>query len=233
MITVLDALGALATLIAALASIYIAYRQMEKRGKDRQLSKIVYIKMYHLRSRGEGRTPAYKKYIHRLKREIDVYDEFHFYRLNIFRKPQANFRIRDRSSGIVDMQILHPNQKVQFSDKGAEVVENYMEQTIRESSTIFLTNTMYYNGFQIGNEDFGMKMEMDTQEARMVVDFSSIPNYDSIILELPSGIFRRGDREEEISISKPAPGTFQIEKKDMKKDDVLRMDFKIDWEIVG
>lgn len=201
--------------------------------KNRQKAKIAYVKFRHLVKMSEGATPAYVRYVERLKKDIEVFDERHLYRLNIFHLDQDDFTCRDSSSGIVDMQIIHPwQEKLIFSDIGAEKAEHDVTQFISVPSTVYYTKTMYFNGFQMGNENIAVKMERDTDEARMVVDFTAIPDFAALISPEPKGLWRRGAEEHPLEVQTGPDGVFTIEKSDLKRDDVLRMDFAIDWELV-
>jgi len=222
---------ALVTLLVALIP-YLVHLFREWRRKDDQMYKFVYIKVYHLTPMVDGQPPVYEKYISRLSKTIGVYDEFHYFRLNVFRKPQKNLRYLDRSSGIVDMQIIHPWQSLYFEDKGAAKVENVLEQIIKEPSNVFFTRTMYFNGIQKGNEDVGMRMENDTLEARLLVDFSSIPGFETFQKATPKGAYRSNGREEPVGVIETQPGIYLLSQKNLKKGDVLRMDFNLDWDVI-
>jgi hypothetical protein len=229
-------INALAVIIAAIIGALVPLLALfirDRQARENQLYKFVYIKVYHLTPMAEGKTPVYKKHIGRLNTDVEVFDESHFFRLNVFRKPQQNFPISDRSSGTVDMQILYPWQDLQFSDKGAEKEPRRMAQIVKEPSNVFFTRTMYFNGFQPGNEDFAMKMEKDTEEARMLIDFSSIPKFNTFVKEGPKGILRRGNIEKHISVITDAAGVYSVNATSLKEDDVIRLDFAIDWDAVG
>ncbi|MCC7446748.1 MAG: hypothetical protein IT324_04990 [Anaerolineae bacterium] len=223
--------GILAAILGALVPIIIGFVN-SRRVRKAQMYKFGYVKVYHLSNNGSGKAPIYQKYLSRLGRKIDVFDEYHFYKLNIFREPQKDFIVSDRSSGIVDMQIIHPWQQLRFSDKGAEKNESVLIQGIQQESSVFFMRTIYYNAIQPSNEDFGMKMERDTQEARLLVDFSSIPEYETFLKGLPKGVFRDGHKEEQIGVIETQPGVFMATRTNLKKDDVIRIDFTIDWAVI-
>jgi len=204
-----------------------------QKSKNRQLYKFVYIKTYSLSAMREGAPPVTHKFVKRLNREVAVFDEFHMFKLSIFKTERKKHRVGDRSSGVVDMQILHPWQNVAFSDAGAAQKEDVIDQVIKKPSAVFFTRSMYYNGFQPGNEQFAIKMEQDTDEARIVMDFTSIQNIRKIIKGSPKGIIRKGDVEEEAMAGETSEqGIYQIGASKLDEGDVLRVDFTIDWSQV-
>ncbi len=220
-------IGAIAAVIAGAVPYFL-----NKVGKPKQLQKFVYIKVLHLKKKVKGRKPIYTRYVKRLEKEIEVFDEYLYFRFNIFKRTQKKFTCQDRSSGIVDMQILHPWQdELKFADKGAKFVEKILSQIPIKPSNVFFTETKYFNGFQSGNEDIAMGVEFDTEEARLVIDFSSLPNFNDIIMEKPKAYFISIDENEEmIGILEPSPGIYCIAKNNIKKGSVLRIDFEFDWE---
>src|SRR5215212_297357 len=99
-------IGALATIVVGLLPLYL-----ERRKHRYQKYKFVYVKVIHLRRREHGRAPVYRASLRRVGREIEVFDEYHFFRLNVFHRPQKEFRFSDRTSGVVDLQIMYPWQE--------------------------------------------------------------------------------------------------------------------------
>jgi hypothetical protein len=222
---------ALVTLLAALVP-YISSYIAKKRAEKGQLYKLAYIKMVYLSRRAEGKAPIYKFFSKRLDKEIDVFDEFHFYRLNMFQTDQKDFSSYDRSSGTVDLMVIHPWQaELHFDDPGGKEVPHLVQQKLAPGR-IFFTRTMFFNGFQKGNEDFMVKMEKDTHEAKLIADFSSIPNYQQIIKTTPQGKIKSGQTEQQAIGVIESGGIYILQKENLKKDDVLILKFDIDWEKV-
>src|ERR1044071_1873146 len=89
-------IGAIAAVAAGL--IPLIYERLAHRLEK---YKFVYVKLIPLRRRQEGKPPVYQPFIPRLKKPIDVYDEYHFFRLNVFHRPQKEFSCSDRTSGTV------------------------------------------------------------------------------------------------------------------------------------
>lgn len=222
-------LGAVVTIIVALVPAVI-YLVRERKVRRRQAYKFVYVRMRHLTKQAEGRAPVYRKFIPRLNKEIEVFDEFDYFRLNIFRETVRDFTSTDRTSGAVDMHILHPQQQLVFPDQDAKEVKDYLVQSL-DPSEIFLTKTMYFNGFQEGHENFGVKMERDTEQVRMIVDFSAIPGFASLVSNAPQAVLRRKNHEEFLGVIQDYPGIYSVSKEKLKQDDVIRIDFHINWSI--
>ena len=223
-------IGAVAAFITTLPVLIPWYRDW--RSAERQDYKYVYIKVVHLTHRTGDNPPVYRARVARLEQEVDVYDEYHYFRLNLFRWPRESFTCTDRSSGVVDLQILHPwndEGRLVFTDVGAAHQPGLVSQTVRKKSNAFFTKSIYYNGLQPGNENLAMKMEHDTAEARMIVDFSSLPNCEALV-PMPTAVERTGDAETQISVRRLAPGIFSVSAKDVKKETVLRMDYHFAWD---
>jgi hypothetical protein len=221
-------IGALATVVAALLPPYLSQR----RARHAQQYKLGYMKVHLLKLRANGGEPFYEREVERLDRRVGVFSEVHCYRLHIFSTEQREFTCSDRSSGVVDLLILHPDHQMSFPDRRAAKVEGFIEQKITEPSKVFFSRTVYVNGFQPGNEDIGMKMEKDTNEAKLIVDFTSVPGYRSLIKGHPRGVLCCGTTEGPLAVAEPTPGVYAVGKNKLKKDDVLRIDFDVDWGAV-
>jgi hypothetical protein len=226
-----EIVAALIGAVAALAAAFIPILREFKRRRA-QKYKFVYVRIVHLHKVRPGTEPVCRAYVKRLGESIDVFDEFHLFRLNIFHHPRTLFTCKDRTSGAVDIQILHPWQEsLHFPDRGASELRGYVEQAINKPSSVFLTKSMYYNALQAGHEDIAMRIEEDTDEARLMVDFSSLPAHEAMLLEAPVGYLRGEDDEEvAVGVAKPYAGVYSISYSDMKKGQVIRMELKIAWD---
>ena len=203
----------IATIVGAIIGSTVPIIVNAIRGKNRQAYKFVYIKLYHLKKMEDGAPPACRRYISRLGREVDVFYEFHYFKVNIFKSPRKNWTVGARSRGVVDMQILHPFQRIAFSDIGAQEKEGSIRQVIKNKASAFFIRTMYYNGCQPGNENF-----------------TAIPGFEKVVKGYPSGVIRRGDHEEDIAVGETMPGMFMVSSRKLEKWDVIRIDFSFDWE---
>src|SRR5262245_24876232 len=164
---VVGILGAAATIVAGVLGVILPTIIGRWKPSTVQQYKFAYVKLHHLSRKVEGKPPLFKRYVDRLGEDVDVYDEVHLFRLNIFFKQQADFTTRDRSSGVVDLQILYPWDRLSFPDPGEGKVPGHISQTFRQRSRVFFTQTTRYNGFQPGNEDVLARMETDVEEMRM------------------------------------------------------------------
>ena len=197
-----------------------------------QLEKIAYIKLIHIKERKEGATPVYMRFIPRLEKEVEVFDEAQFFRIIKYSKPLTEINIRDRSSGIVDINILHPWQELEFTDYGSAQIENLVTQVIDMSNSNVFCSAMYFiNGFQKGNTDYMTQMEMKTKTGRLIIDFSSLPNHKNFIVGIPKGFKRvKGfDGDRPITVEELRPGMYHIEGINLNKGDVIGLKFDIDW----
>jgi len=197
-----------------------------------QIEKIAYIKLIHIKERKEGNTPVYMRYIPRLEREVEVFDEAQFFRIIKYSKPLTEINVRDRSSGIIDINILHPWQELEFTDYGSAQIEHLVTQVIDMSNSNVFCSTMYFiNGFQKGNTDYMTQMEMKTKTGRLIVDFSSLPNHKYFLTGIPKGFKRvKGfDGDRPVTVEELRPGMFHIESINLSKGDVIGLKFEIDW----
>lgn len=194
-----------------------------------QEQKVVYVKYLHISRDGEK--PVYQKYIQRTGETIDVFSEYHYYRFNKCSTHENQLTINDRSSGIVELNLLHPWKDLVFTDKPSQKIREVITQDIGGSEAYFSVTT-YYNGFKENNEDLGMKMEMDTQCARLIADFSSILGVDKLFGRDPDvfKILTTGERVKLFGLEKIGEGIFHIEANNLKKNEVILLDFHVDWE---
>ena len=223
--------GSVGTIVGALIGVVVPRLLDARKAKNEQAYKFVYIKLYYLKRRVQGAAPVYQRFVERLGRKVAVFDEFHMFKLNIFRGERKGLVVGDRSSGVVDMQILHPWQRVTFADLGAAKKDDVIEQVIRRPSAVYFTRSIYLNGLQEGHERLAIKMEQDTKEARIVVDFSSVPEFAEMMLRGPSAVIRRDDYEESLAVGETdVGGIYEVGTRLLRQGDVLRVDFHIDWE---
>jgi hypothetical protein len=194
--------------------------------------KMVYVKYLHIRR--ESQKPVYKKYINRLEKEIDVHSEYHYYRFNKYNKSNNSITITDRSSGVVDQNILYPWKKLTFTDKPSQKIQGVIAQDVKDSDTYFSATT-YYNGFKENNEDIGMKMEMDTNCARMVSDFSSIVGLKKLFVKEPDAykIQLDGRKVKLLGLEKISEGIYHLVAYNLKKGESLLLDFHVNWNYLN
>lgn len=208
---------------------------------DIQLEKTVFYKMLNLKSVDNTQEVIYEKYIPRLNNKIGVSSEFMTIRANRFDKPVNHFKSRDRTSGdAIEVNALLPfHLELEDGDKNATLIE----PLIFGPSNVYVVTAHTYNGFKVGDLDLGFKVEKDTKMARLIIDFSSVPNFDKIISSTPKLFYRcfkpdddmenMGNLEDkEHGYKTLAPGIFFAEITNMKMEEALRFDFTIYKEIV-
>lgn len=198
-----------------------------------QIEKIAYIKLIHLKERKAGATPFYKRYIPRLNREVEVFDEVQIFRIIKYSKPLEEIDVRDRSSGVVDINILHPWQELEFTDYGSSQIEELVTQVIDMNSSNVFCSVMYFiNGFQKGNTDYLIQMENKTKVGRLLIDFSSLLYFEEFITDIPKGFKRIKGFEDErpVSVEQLRPGIFHLEAINLNKGDVVGLRFNLNWD---
>lgn len=194
-----------------------------------QEAKTVYVKYLHIKSEKEA--PVYRRYNDRIEEEIDVYSEYHYYRFNKYNVKNNSIKLADRSSGVVDQNILYPWKKLTFTDLPSKKLKGHIEQSV-DNNDCYFSATTYYNGFNEGNEDIGMKMEMDTLEARIIIDFSSIIGLKKLFAKEPDAYKFEldGTRTKLLGLEKIAEGVYHLVAYNLKKDESLFLDFHVDWD---
>ena len=197
-----------------------------------QEMKMVYVKYLHIRR--ESEKPVYQKHISRLDENIDVHSEYHYYRFNKYNTKNNSITLTDRSTGIVDQNILYPWKKLAFTDIPTQKMKGIISQNV-ESSDCYFSATTYYNGFKENNEDIGMKMEMDTLEARMVADFSSIVGLDKLFVKEPDAYKMEldGRKTKLLGLEKISAGVYHIVTEKLKKGEALLLDFHVNWDYLN
>jgi len=226
---ILALLGGLLTFLAIVISVW------RKKLKKHIQNKITYVKVIHLTKKTKDHKPVYEAYVRRLKSYIPVFDESHFFRLIVFHSPPGNLTVTDRSSGTVDAIMIDPwQEELYFTDVGAAKIHDFLSQNIEVKTNIFFSKSMYYNGLQKGNEDVAIKMDLDTDMARIIVDFSSIPGFKDIMAEPPMATLvplKKGTVES-LGVGQLQSGIYNVCKNNLKKDDVIRMNFFFDWKMI-
>lgn len=205
-----------------------------------QLEKTVVYKMVNLQSIEINQPAIYDKYIPRLKKKYAISSEYTTLKINRFDKKVSHFKSRDRTSGdAIEVNSFLPFKLgLEDGDKKAKLIE----PVIIGPSNVYVLSGHIYNGFKPGDLDLGIKAEKHTKTARLIVDFSSIPNLNDI-LPLPPRLFYRcfkSDNEigalnelHEVQIDNYeiiAFGIYIAEINDMKKEEGLRFEFSTDDE---
>ena len=182
--------------------------------------KMVYVKYLHIRKDSED--PVYKKHISRLEKDFDIHSEYHYYRFNKYNTKNNSILLTDSSTGIVDQNILFPWKKLAFTDIPSKKNKGIITQNV-DSSDCYFSATTYYNGFKEGDEDIGMKMEMDTLKARLVADFSSIVGLEKLFIKEPDA-YKIGLDERKtklLGLEKISAGVYHLTADNLKKGCLL------------
>ena len=82
-----------------------------------------------------------------------------------------------------------------------------------------------------------MKMEMDTSSARLIADFSSIVGFDKLFTKPPDVYINRvgvgKEKTKILGLEEINEGIYHIHKTNLKKGDVILLDFHVDWEYLN
>lgn len=193
--------------------------------------RVTYYKVLNLRQKDSGLSPIYSKYISRLEKEIEVYDEVFSFGFNQYSSLQDTVKSVVRSSGVVEKNFLMPFQKeLVFDDRDERYIENYLQQVIRQKHITSLTSGTIYNGLQPKHQDLAFKMDRDMESAVLIVDFSSLPNNEGLFKSEPEAFLCLNGGEKMLSVGKLAHQVYFLEESDVKEGAVLRMDFDFDWQ---
>ncbi len=197
--------------------------------------KLLYVAVTHLVDRATASGPCYYRTVDRLEpadRSVAVYDEAVYYTLELYpTKRPLSSRI-ERSSGVVDARLAIPWQdQIAFRDLGAAFVKEMVQIDVSDSDTV-LTISHFENGLQGPNQDFASSVPEDSDDIRLVVDFSSIPNAERFIRLKNAFIDRKSDNQPHAVGTAPvSPSLYMIHCTDAKKGDMLRMCFTFDWSL--
>lgn len=206
-----------------------------------QFEKFVYIKAIHWTKRVAGKKPVYTRYLDHLDKEVEVFDELMYLRMNRmstpFGLPEKPFYTRDRSKGSVSVRNFSPWCPIQNTD---DIIEWQIDQNIKvnPAQEAFLFEATYFNGFQEGNEDVGTQIEYGCQQAKMLVDFSSIPHFSQAMVpgKMPSGarvLSKDNNLPLTVDIISPK-GIFMVAAKNLNVGEKLLLNFRgvINWDLV-
>ncbi|GAB3903258.1 hypothetical protein GCM10028803_31380 [Larkinella knui] len=203
------------------------------------VEKLIYYKFIHLSDESENNLPLYNKFVKRLDKTVGVFDEYITFRISRFTKDVNRFKSYDSTRGsAVEVNSLLPFVfSLRDTDVTVESNPKIIQPIIFGPSNVFVTSSHYYNGFQKGNRDTAVKADKDVEIVRLVVDFSSIVDFESYISDNPKVFYRFHDLEKRgklvnsivESATKIANGVYYAEMKDVSEGDVLRIEFASDY----
>ncbi|MEN0111072.1 MAG: hypothetical protein AAF805_10140 [Planctomycetota bacterium] len=231
--------AAVATVIATrmqTAAASKARREELASGEPRCTTKILYAKVVRFELQRDDAAPLYVADASRTAEtplDTPVFDETVYTSVETYDRPTSRHEYSFRSSGVADLLCLAPwRSRLRFTDRGAASDPHQVRQVFTdEARDSFVVVTHAYNGLQPGNEDFGMRMPEDIDEARLVVDLSSIPALLGSMTEAPRGELRsEGAEAMPLSVLEYRRGIYCIEHRGLRRNDVLLLDFTFDWE---
>ncbi|MEM6799218.1 MAG: hypothetical protein AAF589_06860 [Planctomycetota bacterium] len=165
---------------------------------------------------------------------VGVFDETVYTSVAVYDKPTEGHEYTFRGGGVVDLMCMYPwRDRLRFPDKGAAADPHQVRQAFSDqSSNSYVIVTHAYNGLQIGNEDFAVRMPVDSAEGRLVVDLSSVPHVMQAMTVPPRAELRSacGADQPRPQVFEYRRGIYTIVAKDLRKDDVLFLDFTVDWD---
>lgn len=194
-------------------------------------SKIHYVKFVSYSNKKVHKEPLYKKFIKRLNKEVDVWDEYITCTISQFSHFVDQFQFYSRTDGdAVDLMNLLPfENKFTFSDINEGIKDTIFNPLIKGHSNVYVSNCCFINGFQDGNTDMAVKASHNTKHLRLLVDFTSIPEFENIFL-FDKCIVVNYDQSETVVTSEDIliqPGVYLIDKTDVQKNSVLKFNFKL------
>jgi len=157
----------------ALATAPSAQTSEPQSSEIKQKQKIVYAKLIHCRDKTADR-PVYKRSLPD-GQEVDVYDEVVFFVFHSYQCIQPFGKWTVRSSGVAYPQVLYPwLDRLVYGDPRDPVCGPVVPVSCNEPSAIYIPLTHMFNGQQNGNRDVILRTESAIENARLVLDYSSI-----------------------------------------------------------
>lgn len=194
-----------------------------------QEEKAMFVKFLYLLP--QKSQPAYLKKIDRINEEIEIRTESTHYRVNRFNK-ETDITITDTSTnGIVDdMHVMLPWQPKSQSHKSRSINPKNISKRLSGSKT-YVTISTYCNGFSEGEEDYAIMAERFTKTARLIIDFSSVPDLDKIFSKQPDAYryFDHSNKKSIYGILEVSSGVYLLEANNLEKNEIIELDFHINW----
>lgn len=191
-------------------------------------SKIHYVKFISYANKLKSEY-LYKKFVPRLNKEIEVWDEYVTLTINQLSHLVNEFQAYFRTDGdAVDFSSLFPFiNKLTFTDTSAMHHDRQLNPMINAQSSNYVFANSYYNGFQDGIMDIAVKATKFTREMKMIVDFTSISDFQNqFILTECIQVNKDGsiiDLKKDYTVIQP--GIYLIERNHLEEDTVLKFKF--------
>ena len=199
-------------------------------GPQRRYQKLLYVKVTYLRAKAADAAPVYRRKVERLDddcRMVDVYDEAVYYTLELFPSRKKVDRRTDQSSGVVDPRMMIPLQyPLTSGDKFAGRAANTAQMDVTGETDTLLTVSHFVNGLQGTEQEFASRVEEDAEYARMIVDFSSIPDADKLVQQRSAWV-RRDGKDQAATADSLGQSIYLVSCESAKAGDYLGMSFTI------
>ena len=158
---------------------------------------------------------------------VDVYDEAVYYTLELFPSRKKVDRRTDQSSGVVDPRMMIPLQyPLTSGDKFAGRAANTAQMDVTGETDTLLTVSHFVNGLQGTEQEFASRVEEDAEYARMIVDFSSIPDADKLVQQRSAWV-RRDGKDQAATADSLGQSIYLVSCESAKAGDYLGMSFTI------
>ena len=203
--------------------------------EERAHRKLLYVKVTYLSNMSApGAQPFYRRVVSRLKepdRFVDVYDEAIYYTLELLPEKRAIEGRRDNSSGVVDSSLVIPwRDEIPFPDVTEKAMKEMVIVEVPENTDTFLTVSHFENGLQgKDHQDFATKMPEGADDARLVVDFSSVPGANSFVSPRYACVSTEGTDGAKIGVVARGESVYTASAKPTGKGQRLKMYFDFDW----
>lgn len=194
-------------------------------------SKLHYVKFVAHSEKGRGRPALYRKFIPRVGKEFDVWDEYNAVSVNCFSHCLNAYKFYTRTQGdALDFSVLMPYvDKLTFSDVKEGTQDKVLNPTIEAPSNVYAVATSYLNGFQRGNTELATKATHPARVLRMIVDFTSVPDHARRFTLRNCLEVDPSEREKDITqdVRSLQPGVHMIERNNVPRDHVLKFNFEL------
>ncbi|MEP7254543.1 MAG: hypothetical protein ABI666_02150 [Ferruginibacter sp.] len=206
--------------------------------KPRIIEKVQYIKLHYLANKENKREPVYKKFIDRLQKEEDIYDEAQFSELVIYSGvPDTNFIYNySHSRGTIDMNIIVPKQEENTNNNMLhedDTMNDTLKQIVDMKSNVFFSVTSFINAFQKGKTFYQTRADKEIGNVRLIIDLSSIPHCKELQISAPTAKRYNENKKgqtETVPVREIKYAVYQAEATELKEGDIVTMNFELDWD---
>lgn len=194
--------------------------------------KLLYVKVTCLRQKKAGATAFYQRTVDRLPaddRMVQVYDEAVYYTLEMFSEKKKPGPRTERTQGVVDPRMVIPlKNPLVFSDEDAGLIPQTVQMEVNEECDTLLTVSHFENGMQGKDQYFATRISEDAQQARIIVDFSSVPDAKRFVIPGAAYLVTSAG-EVDAKIEPFGESMYMASCENAKEGDLLKMTFTFDW----